>query len=201
MDKKTGIIIIVLLAAVGTFHYHLKKSPNAASVGGNPAGPSFQANAGPGKGSPAPDFKLRLIDGTDFRLADQIGKKVIVLNFFATWCGPCMGEMPGLADFYNKNSSLDMIMVGIDMSESEDLVRQCVKDNNIGFPIGIDSAGTIFASYGVSGIPVTVLIGADGRIEFSQVGSMDDAEATLGPVLRAGLESLAQKKISAGAGR
>jgi peroxiredoxin len=134
----------------------------------------------------APDFTLKLLDGSTFRLSDHLGKKVIILNFFATWCGPCKKEMPELTSFLEKHRDEPLIMIGIDGGESHRKVRSFVSEYGVTFPVGIDK-GSIQESYGVRSFPTTVLIGADGTVGLFHMGPVRDAEGTFGPLLKKSL--------------
>lgn len=115
------------------------------------------------RGQIAPDFELKTNDGNTFRLSENIGKKIIVLNFFATWCGPCRAEMPELNRYFNDHKSDSFLLLGIDSEEQPDRVQDFIQELKLDFPTGIDT-GPIQRSYGVSSFPTTVLIGVDGKV-------------------------------------
>jgi peroxiredoxin len=134
------------------------------------------ARARGASGSYAPDFTLRMMGGGEFRLADNIGKKVIVLNFFATWCGPCKREMPELSAYYDKHRDEPFVMIGLDADEKEAKVEKFIAKYGVTFPVGIDDDNAISDSYGVRSLPTTVLIGADGTVKLFEVGPVRDAD-------------------------
>jgi len=130
----------------------------------------------------APDFELKTTSGEDFKLSENVGKKIIVLNFFATWCGPCREEMPELNRYFNEHKSESFLLVGIDSEEKQDRVDGFLKDLKIDFPAGIDD-GPIQKQYGVTAFPTTVLIGVDGKVQFYESGALANADVAFSNLL------------------
>jgi peroxiredoxin len=136
----------------------------------------------------APDFELTLRDGSTFRLSDVVGRRVIVLNFFATWCGPCKKEMPELQRYYDAHAKAGMLLLGIDAEEKPALVDDFVRELALTFPVAVDETGDVLKAYGVSSFPTTVVIGADGRVKLRETGAIMNADVALDPVVRPELE-------------
>ena len=126
----------------------------------------------------APDVILTKLDGQPYRLADDVGKRVIVLNFFATWCGPCRAEMPEL-ERYQRRAGDGVRLVGVDAQEQPDLVRRFIADMKTTFPVVIDGDGAVLRQYGVDSFPTTVVIGSGGTIVLYEVGMIANADVTL----------------------
>ena len=147
-------LIVASGVLLGVLHYKLKPSPTNNEV-------RDQARNMIGytewRGQIAPDFELKTNDGTTFRLSENIGKRIIVLNFFATWCGPCRAEMPELNRYFNDHKSDSFLILGIDSEEQPDRVQDFVQELKLDFPTGIDT-GPIQRRYGVNSFPTTVLI-------------------------------------------
>jgi peroxiredoxin len=121
-------------------------------------------------GEPAPDFQVTCIDGTRFQLSELRGK-VIVLNFFATWCGPCQDELPHLESIWNEfrnNGHFRMLVVG--REESNDVVKSFQKTNKFTFPIAADPNGSIYSKFASEHIPRTYVIAGDGTILYESTG-------------------------------
>jgi len=137
-----------------------------------------------------PDFSLRLRNGESFRLAEHIGREVIILNFFTTWCGPCKAEMPELNGFVLKHRGAPLVLVGINVDEKPDKVDAFCRELALAFPVGIDTNGAIAAQYGVRSYPTTVLIGADGRVGLFQIGGIANADVVFGSLLAPQLEAI-----------
>lgn len=145
-------------------------------------------------GRVAPDVSLPLLDGTTFRIADAVGREVIVLNFFATWCGPCRAEMPELAR-YTAAAGKDVRLIGIDAQETRALVERFLTANKVTFPVAIDETGDILKRFGVEAFPTTIVIGADGRVKVYEVGQVSNADVSLKPAV-----TREQQAIAAGRG-
>lgn len=124
-------------------------------------------------GSQAPDFRARAVDGSNQlrTLADYKGK-VIVLNVWATWCGPCIEEMPSFERLHKQitDSSLKIVAVSIDDVVGADSVRSYATNLGLTFEILLDSLHTIDRDYQVTGYPETFVIARDGTIRKKWIG-------------------------------
>ena len=138
----------------------------------------------------APDFEMTLLDGSAFKLQDAVGQKVVVLNFFATWCKPCRDEMPELERYQQANREKGVIVIGIDSEERASLVKAFADELRVTFPIGIDETGALFGLYEVSSLPTTIVIGVDGRVKLRETSAIMNAEVSLDPVLGPEVEAL-----------
>jgi cytochrome c biogenesis protein CcmG, thiol:disulfide interchange protein DsbE len=120
--------------------------------------------------SPAPVFSLPDIQGTTIRLDQYLGK-VVILNFWATWCVPCKEEMPILND-YGLEHPDSVAILGIAVDDSEESVRSYMDEINIGYPIVIDNTGVVGSVYHVVGYPTTYFVDAKGIIRGKYIGLM-----------------------------
>ena len=124
--------------------------------------PSTNAPVGTQVGMQAPDFTLRTPTGERFNLQEQRGKPVF-LNFWATWCGPCIAEMPDMQKL--QNTMADSIhIVGIDLRESRSQVLRFITRYGYTWTFVLDSTGDVSGTYGASSIPRSVFIDAKGVI-------------------------------------
>lgn len=138
-------------------------------------------------GDIAPDFELPTLDGEQVRLSALRGK-VVLLNFWATWCGPCRKEIPHLQRLHEKYPEDRFALIGVTDEKSEE-VRHFLDERGITYPSLIDKSHEVFHLYGVTGIPVTVAIGPDGKIAAMQDGwagerALNELLAPLMPQLR-----------------
>ena len=175
-----GLAILGLTACTG--------GSNAVSQDGG----SFRFVSGNVKGTliaPAKRDALRnvhgeYLDGKPFALAQDLGK-VTVVNFWATWCGPCTTETPQFDSVYRSYKSRGVTFVGIDTKESsKDAPISFVKDNDISYPIVFDEPGKVAAQMGnipLQGLPATVLVDKLGKVAAVYVGKV--APADLEPAL------------------
>ncbi|MCL2722079.1 MAG: TlpA family protein disulfide reductase [Treponema sp.] len=117
------------------------------------------------------DFTLPLLGGDDITLSDFKGK-VVILNFWATWCPPCREEMPSMEVLYRlfKNEGLEMLAVNL--GEADRIVQQFIQDNGYTFPIPMDRGNRVGTIYGVSAIPTSFIIDREGMIIARIVGSI-----------------------------
>jgi|SRR5579863_5456798 len=123
-------------------------------------------------GKRAPDFSLESLDGQKISLADFRGKKMVVVSFWASWCGPCRMEMPALRDYYKKNQEHwdDFEVVAIDTNDERSDAATFALSERLPFPVLLDPSGTISDLYGVQAIPAMFIVGKDGIVKYAQIG-------------------------------
>ena len=115
-----------------------------------------------GSGAPAADFELRLFGGDLLRMSDLKGK-VVVLNFWASWCPPCRAEMPDFEEMWQEMRDDGVVFVGVAVSDSPEEARAFVEATGVTYPVGVDPSGSIAADYRVLSLPTTFLIDREGR--------------------------------------
>ncbi len=136
------------------------------------AGTPDAAQVGLDKGAPAPDFSAQLLNGSIVSLKALHGK-VVLLNFWATWCGPCRVEMPifqRLADSQNAN---DFVVLAVNYQESADKILPFTQQYKLKFDVALDISGKINQRYTVQRYPTTYVIGRDGLILVRQFGPFE----------------------------
>ncbi len=131
--------------------------------------------SGPKIGSPAPNFALQDLDGNMVNLEETLGK-VVLLNFWATWCGPCRVEMPLFERTYTEFKDEDFVVLAVDFDEPLEAVRVFQEELNLNFPILLDPGGEVQRAYRVLGYPTSVLINREGMIHAIHVGIMSEAQ-------------------------
>lgn len=118
------------------------------------------------------NFEMTLLDGTKTSFEEYKGKKVL-LNFWATWCGPCVGEMPAFQKLSEEYPE-ELVILAINCSEDKDTVQKFIDNNSYTFPVVLDTDGAIQTMFGgVYSIPVTIIIDEEGCIVSSHVGASD----------------------------
>lgn len=143
------------------------------------------ARSGADAGRPAPDFTLAELNGTDVTLSAMHGK-VVLLNFWATWCGACRSEMPSLESLYRNFRSyreFAVLTVSVDQ-RGKSAVAQFMASNGYDFPVLLDSGNAMSSAYGVRGLPSTFVIGRDGQIIWNCAGALDWSNPTIRDALQ-----------------
>lgn len=136
------------------------------------ARPLPSAALGPPVGKAAPNFALESTAGKTLALDDLRGR-VVVVNFFATWCPPCRAETPDLVSTEAKYRAHGVVFLGVDDREPADLVRVFTSLKHVEFPIVLDSSGAIEAQYDIRAIPTTYVLDRNGVIRYRNVQQLD----------------------------
>jgi peroxiredoxin len=134
-------------------------------------------------GDPVPQFSLTTADGVEFSLPGD--DKVTLVNFFATWCGPCQLELPHIERIWqaNKNDEHFRLLV-IGREETSDSVRDYRDKNGFTFPIAADPDRSVYSLFAAESIPRTMIVSPDGRIVYSKLGFHEDDLDELNTVLQ-----------------
>ena len=190
MNKKTLLILCLVLALVlvgaGALYNSLAGSVQLGGLATTP--PETQAPTEiPGEESTepadthptdppasiAPDFTMLDMEGNEVTLASFFGKP-IVLNFWASWCGPCKMEMPEIQKFYDKyGQEIHFLLVSVD--DSLDAAKTFISDSGYTFPVYFDTTSVGAYTYGASSIPLTFFIDAQGNLTAYYMGAMSES--------------------------
>ena len=186
-NRKTLVLIAILGVLVLAFHANAKKRPGGKEVDELA---DFMKRPTKWQGKYAPDFEADFLENGKFKLSEQIGKKMIIINFFATWCDPCISEMPELVAYLGKHGNEPLMMIGVDADEKNDKVKEFVSRHKINFPVIVDHGGKLQKLYGVRSYPTTVFIGTDGIIHIYQIGPVMNADVAFDSFYRQGQDVL-----------
>ena len=156
MDRLPKIILVIILASL-------------LASGLVSAGCSSSAQ-GPQIGKLAPDFKLSNLEGQSISLSDFRGKPVL-LNFWASWCGPCRYEMPFIQEIYEKWSGKGLVILAVNLQENPSQVKEFVESFGFSFPVLLATNQEVSLAYNIRGIPATFFIDKDGIIQDIKIGA------------------------------
>ena len=118
---------------------------------------------------PAPNFTLKSLDGKNLKLSEMRGN-VVLINFWASWCGPCRQEMPLLNALHNKYAPLGFTVLGVNVEENSDDARGFLVNFPVDFPILLDNKNKVSKQYNVIAMPTTVVVDRDGNMRFLHKG-------------------------------
>jgi cytochrome c biogenesis protein CcmG, thiol:disulfide interchange protein DsbE len=126
-------------------------------------------------GAPAPDFTLTTLTGQSVKLSGLKGQ-VVLINFWATWCGPCRQEMPAIQHAYDARKSRGLIVLAVNLNEPPKDVQAYVDSLHLSFPVLLDSSEAVSNLYRVRGYPTSFFVDRQGVVAVEQVGEMTDAQ-------------------------
>jgi peroxiredoxin len=134
-------------------------------------------------GAPAPDFKLAARDGGNVSLADLRGQ-VVMINFWATWCGPCRQEMPLFTQLQSKYEPLGFTLLAVNVEPDSAAAVTWLKGMPITFPILFDTDSAVAGRFGVEGMPSTVFVDRKGQVRYVHRGYKPGDEAKYADMIR-----------------
>ena len=121
-------------------------------------------------GNLAPDFQLQSLDGQTVSLGNLRGKPVLI-NFWATWCPPCRGEMPYIQEIHEEWSDKELMVLAINIGESSSKAEDFMQSYNLSFTVLLDTKQDVAQRYNITGIPTTFFIDKDGIIQEKVIGA------------------------------
>jgi thiol-disulfide isomerase/thioredoxin len=165
-----GAILAAVLAVGAALGYGFGYFDGASSL----LGLGKLNQAAPEVGSPAPDFELASASGESIRLASFLGKPVLV-NFWATWCAPCVLEMPNIQKVYDKYPGA-FAVIAVNADESQVKVESFLKEMGLTFPAVLDPGSRVQALYRLRGYPTTYFIDSQGVVRFRHIGMLTESK-------------------------
>ncbi|MCC6170399.1 MAG: TlpA family protein disulfide reductase [Gammaproteobacteria bacterium] len=133
--------------------------------------------AGPGGASPAPDFTLPALGGSKLSLSQYRGQ-VVMINFWATWCGPCRQEMPLLDAMYRKYKGMGFTLIGVNVEPDSNAAAKFLADVPVSFPVAFDADSKVSKLYKVQGMPSSVIVDRKGNARVLHKGYRPGDENT-----------------------
>ena len=125
--------------------------------------------AGGMEGQPAPDFALKSSTGENMRLSEYRGD-VVMINFWATWCGPCRQEMPLLDELYSRYQRVGFNLLGVNIDDDSGRAMDMIEDLGVNFPVLFDARKEVSKLYDVEAMPVTVIVDREGTVRYVHHG-------------------------------
>jgi len=165
MHKLLKVILVITLASVLTAGLVM------AGCSSNSTSPTPTQ-----VGNLAPDFQFYNPEEEPISLSDLRGKPVM-LNFWATWCGPCVSEMPYLQQVYEEWSDKGLVLLAINKGEPPSQVKEFLQNHNLSLPVLLDTKQVIAQKYSIRAIPTTFFIDKEGIIQVVRVGAFPNKEA------------------------
>ena len=171
--KRVAVVLAVALAVFGCKREEKKgDSFGDAKPGQKPVQRPQQPApaAGTDVGATMPEYSAMWLDGTKFELAEQKGK-VVLVNAWATWCGPCRLEIPHLQSLHNQYAPRNFAVIGVSVDDSGvEPVREFVAEQKMTYPIAIDAEAKLLDLLRTTMLPTSVLLDRNGRIVWKKVG-------------------------------
>ncbi len=119
--------------------------------------------------APAPDFTLKSHAGKNLKLSEHRGE-VVLINFWASWCGPCRQEMPLLSELHNKYKALGFTVLGVNVEQDTSDAKKLLKEMPVSFPVVFDDKSVVSKQYDVVAMPSTVLVDRNGKMRYLHKG-------------------------------
>lgn len=174
-----SVAVVGLLVLLGYGITRQSSSARAAGVAINSVGQAMVVDK-----RPIADATLPLLDGSNVRISELKGK-VVVVNFWASWCPPCRIEAPALEEVYEKYQKKEVVFLGINVWENQKEANKFIQEFGITYPNAVDKAGKLVVDFGVSGIPETYILNPDNYI----------VRRWIGPVTVEGLSAIIDEVI------
>jgi peroxiredoxin len=155
---------LVIFYGLPAWQAQLANASNSGSPIATPA-------PAPVAGAPAPEFVLKDLSGNPVRLSDFAGQPVLI-NFWATWCGPCRAEMPAIEDRYKTYANSGFVVLAVNVEEPAELINPYVEELGLTFPILLDADASVTRLYRVLGFPSSFWVDGSGTIVAVHTGPM-----------------------------
>ena len=169
MGRTARILTIAFCASVALLISSCRQEPPSGEQE-PPSGGQGIGESNPLLGKPAPAFVTVDPDGNSIDLNKHLGKDVILLDFWATWCGPCIRAMPEVAGVAKKFKDRGLVFYAVNVGEDPDTVKAFLKQYKFDIPVAMDFDGKIQNAFLGHGLPHTIVVGKDGRVQVDHLG-------------------------------
>jgi|SRR5579883_2267578 len=177
INIKLVLAIAFLLAALGI----LASSASRTEVAIDTSRPFALVAAD--KQTNAPDFSLSTPDGQHVTLSEAVKNGPVILDFWATWCGPCRAEMPELQTVYEKYKGRGVQLYGVDGNDQAEAIKSFSEQNHVQFPLLVDTKASVHDAYGVNAIPLVVIVDSNMHVVAGSEGYDTDTQTDLSRTL------------------
>ena len=170
-----GGLLVGLLAGLLIFVGLPSRWPWWQAAGARPSGPIATPAPAPVAGAPAPGFTLNDLSGQPVKLSALKGR-VVLINFWATWCGPCQLEMPTIQRAYDTYKGRGLTVLAVNLNEQAPAVQTYIGNLKLNFPVLLDPGDSISTLYRVRGYPTSFFVDRNGTVAAEQVGMMSEGQ-------------------------
>ena len=199
MNLKTTAVLLAIVAIAPVACRRETPAPSnqpaatqtGAAARPQPGGePAADSGSFPAIGTDLPVMTLAKLDGTASDLRHETGK-VLLVNLWATWCGPCRAEIPDLEAVHNqyKGQNFEVVGISVDTSGTEQSVRDFVAEQKMTYPVLLDPEGKSIEVFKTSVIPTSVLVDRNGKVVWFQRGTVDPGDTEFKTALQAALKA------------
>jgi cytochrome c biogenesis protein CcmG/thiol:disulfide interchange protein DsbE len=193
--KRTLPILLALMCSAAcqraerVVHAYAAKAKRKPAATATAAKPAETAQAPTEAGDSMPAFNATLLDGKPFDLTAERAKNVVLLNVWATWCGPCRFEIPQLQQIHDKYKTRGFEVVGVSVDENgAEAVKPFLKEQKIGYAVVLDPNGTIANLLQTTVLPTSVLIDRNGKILWRRIGALTGPDTALDTAIERALK-------------
>ncbi len=155
------------------FIFSCKQPQEAVDLNNRPSPTATNTNFKTQVGQKIPQFSFDAMDGKQYSISDLEGK-VVWLNFFATWCGPCIREMPHLSELHQAHQGKDFVILSLGRDHQINDLKDFVSKHEMEWMVGADPGKNIFLQFADKSIPRNYIIGKDGKIKAQEIGYSED---------------------------
>ncbi|MXZ44868.1 MAG: TlpA family protein disulfide reductase [Gammaproteobacteria bacterium] len=168
--KKIALIALGIVFAIGSVWIHYEVKAKIVPAAGLSGGGIIERSGSIELNDEVPDFSATTFDGLNIQLSEFQDREVVVLDFWATWCQPCIRGMPDLQALHDDFDDQGVEVLAVNVGETVETIREFLEPSGYSFPVVIDTNEKISGSYGVFGIPRLLIIDKSGRLRHIEVG-------------------------------